>query len=395
MEFIKKFLGIPSDPYETSQWRVFFKDRTCHVETRFGYKVPFHLAVMFEKVDHRQFKDARMLREESQWAFFDKVLNEVVLPRMTGHGRFVRLFADRPTRPALCKVITDNEGVHVAGDVACSDMNQEFSTVQFTKLGCKTLTIRVAMKIRYPSPDDLAIANYNHMKKLFNVDAIENSEAYGAAEEGLIVALARREIETRRTLAICQSEGTHDGRRLRVSTRIAGQSLQIEWVLKDSLNSGEKVLGYRREGGYAANALLFTSNGECVVDAVASGTATYNVRPGTEYFFSFFVRDEALVGYSDMVRFTVRMPTEQELHRFDALISHLSEGRKLQDKKLNPKTSAALETVQSFVEFDESVSEMEKEMIARIQKGSYSDEEKEDKIERLKSVIESLRIEHQ
>ena len=394
MEFLKQLLGITSDPYESSQWKVFFLERDCLVTTRFGYQVPFHLAVTFEKIDHESFKRAQMLREESRWYLFDKVVSSIVLPRMTRNGRFVRLFSDRPTRPALCKLITEADGEYIALDVACSDLNAELSKVHFEKSGCKVTRLYVHMGTKYPPSDEIALDNYTHMKTVFKENSPENSAEYGAAEEALIIALAQSEVAMRRKLTICQAEGAHRGSVLHITTKMAGSSLQIRWLLNDSLARGEKVLGYRKEGGFSADSLPYVKNGECIADSTTHGETTYNLRAGIEYYFTFFVSDSTQADYRDMVRFSVRMPTEAELTRFDALLSRLLEGQSQQDKKINPKTKAALEAVQSFVEFDESVSQMEKEMIARIEKGPYTDEEKEEKIERLKAVVDSLRAEN-
>jgi len=56
------------------------------------------------------------------------------------------------------------------------------------------------------------------------------------------------------------------------------------------------------------------------------------------------------------------------------------------------KLNGALETLMSFVEFDENLSQWEKDLVERIRKKGYSSEECREKMDRVKGVIEVLRI---
>ena len=64
MGWIRRIFLGEKDPYEfgvSSLWSEFFQEGIFHTETAYGYRVRYTLNCHFRKVNHQEFKRARML----------------------------------------------------------------------------------------------------------------------------------------------------------------------------------------------------------------------------------------------------------------------------------------------------------------------------------------------
>lgn len=392
MDWLKRLLGIgEDDPYETSQWTTFFKEDDFVAETSCGYKVMYHLACIFDKADHAEFKQARMLDEASQKRLLATVHHNVVLPALQAKGRAVRLLPARPNFPTLCYVAEESGKTFVAADVACIELNNELKLAAFKHSGCVTTSIDVRFK-PFPHPNEIIEENYQRMIKLHDIDLIKNTPDYATVEEAYMVMYAHREIELRKQFMHDQTNQTHSGKRVVLETTKVGRALKIAWSIKEGLQHNETLRCYRKEGGFWTGTIPVENNGACITESKGNDATIQNLTAGTDYFFTMVIVETGQQGdqITETIRFSIRMPSVEEVAKVDALIAAASK----QSPRVSANTQAALQGLLSFVEFDENVSELEKELVKRIMSKDYTDEEKEEKIARLREVVESLRIQN-
>ena len=283
---------------------------------------------------------------------------------------------------------------YVACDVACTELNKELRAARFTHSGCSTLSIDFRL-LAQPQADATIEENYQRMIKLHDVTSIKNTPGYAAVEEATMVAFAHRELELRRLFTHRQADQTHRGDNLSISTRMVGRAVEISWTFKKSLSSRETMRGYRKEGGFWTGTLPPENNGVCIAESKLDNAAILNLTAGTEHFFTFVILRTGSEAQEivESLRFSVRVTTQEELARADELVKAAGSPAD-QKTKLSEKTNIALQELMTFIEFDENVSELEKQLVERISNKDYSEEEKEEKIQRLKDVVQSLRIDN-
>jgi hypothetical protein len=136
------------------------------------------------------------------------------------------------------------------------------------------------------------------------------------------------------------------------------------------------------------------------------------MQEGKEYFYTFLLTFEEpvyadktlgdifgssrVVGQKtntvDSIRFSVRVPTQAETLHIEKNLEKLAGIDTPAKNPKREKINRAFEELTSFVEFEESMSQWEKDLITQIEKKNYPAEEEKEKIERLKAVVESLRV---
>jgi hypothetical protein len=393
MALLKRFLRIKDqyEQYPGSGWIQFQTNGPFTTETACGYKIHYGLTCHYTKVNHQEFKAARMLDESSKAKLLEIVNRDVVVPALRAKNRFLRFTAERYLYPALCCIVGDRDQQFVALDNSCIELNQDLNTTQFTQFGCSITFLDLKL---HRNTDEMVEENYKRMIRLYDITSIKNTPEYANAEERVIIALAHRELELKREFLSSEPK-VHSGNNVTIVTRAAGQAVDISWSFDKPLLQNETLRGYMKEGGFWTGSLPLENNGVCIVDSRSKNSSVQSLSAGKDYFFTF-----AIVGvYTDGVvvveslRFSVRVPMEEELSRIDELTRAVTMPKK-EDSPLGEKTARAMRELLSFVEFDENVSQLEKQLVDRISGKDYSPQEKSEKIERLKAVVESLRIEN-
>lgn len=390
MDWLKKILG--GDPYKNSAIH-FTRRGTFSGVTACGYKIRYDVTCHYDKSDSHQFKSARMLEEENADKFLALVNERVVAPASKSNGRQWRLLLSRfggIGGGELCRVVKDESGVHVYRDQSCVELNKELSTARFEDLGCSATSIIVYPREQSP---EIIEENYKRMIPMHDGNSIKHTPQYMALEESIIVLAARRELEVQKVSLQRQAVQSHKAELFAIETRLVGRALEITWTILKPLGSSA-LYGYAKQGGFWTGTRPLESNGTCVVEARNSGSSIMDLAAGVQHYLTFVVARNQLKEWDvlETLRFSVRVPALNELTHVDELLKALDNHRRQQAPALNEKTTAALNELRSFVEFEETISGVEKELIDQISGKGYSPEEKADKIERIKAVAESLRM---
>lgn len=396
MAWFLNFFRKP-DPYEhglSSSWVQFPTATNFTTETVGGYDVCYKLVCHYQKVDHKQFKEARMLEAEHESTFLEAVNSSVVLPTLRSSNRFLRLTPESYPLPFLCQVFQDNQSTSIGRHISCSQLDCELNhgelKLRFQHSGCIVTFLSIELLIQ---PADLIERNYKRMIRIHDITSIKSRPEYMAIEEAMVVAAARAGLELQRLFHDKQTDQVHQGSRFTISTRLARNALEVSWKFDQGVSRREKMRGYRKEGGFPLEPLPLESNGTCVVDSRVDDKTVLSLSTGQDHFFTFVITETSAgkVEIVESLRFSVRVPTSEEFARAESMLVAI-EARKKQTSKLSEKTSKALEELMSFIEFEESVSELETQLIERISKKEYSAEQKAEKIERLRAVVESLHL---
>jgi len=392
VDWVKHILGIGDrDPYETSQWSQFFEQDVYHAQTACGYKVQYTLSCHFQKENHVEFKQAKMLDEKSRKAFLNVVHETVVLTALRIKGRSLRLLRSRPNFPCLCWLVNTTEESYIAADVACIELNKELKNTRFNHAGCTTLSIDVRF-LAFPQTDEITEENYKHMIKLHDIDSIKNSPDYVAEEEAYMVAFAHREMELRKQFMHDQINQSHSGKLVTIQTKQIARAVEISWLLHTDLTHNQTLRLYRKQEEFWPGTFPIEKHGACIAESQCNDATIQTLASGTDYFFTMVIveKDSKETRIWDTIKFSVRMPSIEEISKVDTLVAMTKNSK----PRLTEKTQAALQELLSFVEFDENVSQLEKELVERISSKDYSEEEKEEKITRLNEVVDSLRIQN-
>ncbi len=385
MAWLKNIFG--GDEYENCADH-FITKGTFTTETVCGYKICYAVICNYSRVDKERFKAARMLEKENQAKLLKSVNDHLVIPTFKSKGRFWRLRAGRYGQGALCRISKDGDESYVYNDHSCIDLNAELTATPFKDFGCSA---HAAVDICDQS-DEIIEENYKRMIMLYGSNAIENSGKYMVEEESILVAAAKRELDLQREFRQHQTERFHKGEKISITTRLAGRALEIAWKFEQPLSPNASFRGYRKEGGFSPEVLPLASNGACVADSRVDDKTVLTLAAGADHFFTFAITKSGTDGLYvvESLRFSVRLPTVEELAHAEKLILTMQANQ--QKVTMSKKTSDAVQELLSFVEFEESITGVEKQLIDRISSKSYSPEEKANKIGRLKSVVESLRV---
>lgn len=360
--------------------KVFLATTVC------DYKVRYEVVCDYQKVDEEKFKSARMLEEQNRDHFVELVNSNVVVPVLKSNGRFWRLYERSHNEGGLC--VPDAGIVYL--DHSCIKLNEELKAARFGDSGCVINSVRIFACEQSP---EIIEENYNQMIALHAVDSIKNSAEYVAKEEAMLVACAKRMLELNAALLLALTDQTHEGKRAVIGTRLFGRMLEFRWKFKEPLSGPRSLKGYAKSGGFSEDFLPLDQNGPCLVDSKCDSRSVVNLAAGTTYFVTFVIvyTGGKALEIEDSVRFSITIPTGEELARTNQFAA-LLEKKPEKQPTLSKRTSDALEELNSFVEFEETISQVEKQLVEQISAKPYSPEEKSEKIDRLKAVVESLRM---
>lgn len=199
----------------------------------------------------------------------------------------------------------------------------------------------------------------------------------------------------------------YDSEFVSIKTERSGQNLKISWNLSPDLPLDYTLIGFRKTGSFSMNQCDLANNGTLVVETNDEGELMEFLQGGETYFYTFLLRNSSWLGglkYTPVSRFQVPIRTDVEAE-IEKLILRLEESSEEKNAKLvaetkptkppNKQLVGALTDLGSFVEFEEVFDATLKTLIARIEQGNYSEEEKQDKIARLRDMGSILREQYQ
>jgi hypothetical protein len=375
-----------------------------------GSKIQITISCNVDKIDHEEFRAARMLDRNRQDMLLDEWYRAVFLPRFAELKCSFRLLIDYFFwTPSLCRIVKEGNEEFVAFDQHGYETVKEIAKIHFKKNGCS-----VKLFALEASMDEASAEENNHMLRILNgVNAVENSEAYRKHQEAVVVTLINGRFQLEKQFMTAQSDQKHSAKSFDLRSRLIGQSLEISWDLKRAADGVHTFRGYRRENGFLPLEKGLEEHGTYFVETQRNGKAVQHIQDGKEYFYTFCLtveepvyankslmdtilfNDPKPVGTKtkivDSVRFSARASTQEEKLRIERALDKIAGKSVASEDPKRAKLNHAFEELVSFVEFDENLSQWEKDLTARIESKSYSDEERKEKVERLKAVIESLR----
>lgn len=208
------------------------------------------------------------------------------------------------------------------------------------------------------------------------------------------------------------SNRMHKGMLFNLQTESRGNEVVIKWNFNDSDDNQQFHLrGFRREDSFPLDT-DDKAQGVLVIDRWGDDWATEHLEAGKTYFYTLKVSRKQIKWDSLISKKACEV--EQEIFRFE--ITTLPKGclENLEHKlakwveqiktqqavlpaPLSPerkKINQLVEYLDSYVEFDDALTQREKVLIKEMDEKKYSPKERKDKIERLKLVVEELRQQH-
>jgi hypothetical protein len=394
----------------------FLWKNTYTATTDCGLKVKYTLSCNADKIDHAAFRSARMLEEQNQQRLIDDYQREILLPALRELRCSFRYLAAWNEHyygnPCLCCVAPEGGQEYIWFDFNCFETNQKLKNLpMMPRNGCRVSFFSLELfRDEELFKEELIIKENYDMIKVRTVESPENLPSFRQWEESVVASMLHRHLELRKEFQNIQGNQNHDSRMISVNMRFAGNAVELSWNAK--LQEHHVLRGFRKEDGFATTNLSDpASNGSAIVETRnPTGKAVLNLNEGKEYFFTFVLtQDEAVYEEQsftqslfqsakrtgsnrfivDSLRFSIRLPSRNEMQRIDRMIEKLS-APVIDPKKA--KLNRAIEELTSFIEFDENISELETNLVARIKAKGYSEEKEQEKIDRLKGVAELIRI---
>lgn len=410
---ISRIFGtLTNDPYfvgRSSFLTHFLWKQTRVGVTDSGNKILYTITCEIDKVDHEQFRAARMLKQNRQDMLLDEWHRTVFTPKYRELRCSFRLLINFfYGKPSFCRIIKEGEKDFVAFDQDAYETIKEIAKIPFQKNGCSVKIFALEATL-----DEACAAENNYMlRKLNGVNDLENSEVYRKNQEAVVITFINGRFQLEKQFMTAQFDQKHSGKMFDLSSRLVGQSLEISWDLKRSDDGVHTLRGYRRENGFLPLEKGLEEQGTYIVETQRSGKTVHHMQEGKEYFYTFLLTFEEpvyaektlgdifgsprVVGQKtntvDSIRFSVRVPTQAETLHIEKNLERLAGKDTPAKNPKREKINRAFEELTSFVEFEESMSQWEKDLITQIEKKNYPVEEEKEKIERLKAVVESLRV---
>ncbi len=413
--FLRAITGtLTNDPYwvtDEGQERFFAWKKTDSVRTDVGFKVKYTVTAFVTKVDEDEYKAARMLEQANRDKLIDDWYNESFLPQFRAlecHFRYtIHTYA---LQPSLCRIVTEGNERFIYWVPGIFD-EIAYRNATYRKNGCE---VKLASFEVVRNDEKVIMENYSMMMKLGSVDAIKNSEEFRKHEESFLISLLETQLKLEQEFQHIQTNQEHKSKSIAIKTRLVGRAIEITWKFESNAGSGCILRVYRKEEGFATKDQSLAANGVCVIDTKCDGNSIQHLQEGREYFFTFVLTKEepvyadeslgdsvrAIVGSPkvkrvetktvDSLRFAMRAPTQIEQMRVERLLEKLQERPTEIKDSSQEKADFAFKELQAFVEFDESMSTLERTFIDRIRSKKYSKEVEDAKIDRLKALVESM-----
>lgn len=205
-------------------------------------------------------------------------------------------------------------------DPNCCDTVKAINSTQFFKYGCE---VNLQMIEKDIEDKNLIEENFNMLTK-DEIKLAESDERYNRALENTIVVYLKRRLNLIEHLQKSQINQEHKEYGIHIKTVGVDQGIQISWTFQDKFKLPRfRLLGYRNEEGFIPNQWSEIGQGKLVVDSTRDGFIPERLKEGTEYYYTFFVRDEDR-GWRhkdypndkhSSIRFKIVVPTAEDIKK--------------------------------------------------------------------------------
>jgi hypothetical protein len=400
------FLGDPN-PYQEGKiafWKCDVRKPTFRVTTVGGFLAQCRLTAEVWRHDDAAFTKARMLEEQSiqnlEGDFCQLFLRwlkdtdrQFYISSLYGRGHVIRLTEDGT----------------IDDEINCSKTTKAFGTVEMPDYGCRVELILCDVWVEKENERSL---QENCIMIPADLRAqMEEEFRNRKMEEAWTMILLREWLKIQKNWNIqfnSASNRDYNANWISVHVETQGNEVILRWKFKEEENSSRFHLRvFRKEGGFALTDDV-ASQGTLVVDRWGSDWKAERLDAGKTYFYTM------LVSYSHKTGFlgNERTEVDQERLRFEvttppgSYVADLEQKLAARVERLEAarattppdpsreKKSRALEELSAFVEFDDNISQWEKDLIKQIESKGYPTKERKEKIERLRLLVEDLREKH-
>jgi hypothetical protein len=410
--WVNKYLEDPRHPFHRS-YRSMAISEMFSAKTAGGFKIGYEVEVISNRIIHLYFKRAGLTSSIAQRALVRDFNREIILPlfaerqycfglelqrggRNGGSKNDFTLFGKPASRvsvateaPFRATIIrrTEVDGKIETTEIADATLRAEVAEKEpFREHGCD---VRLNALRHDIMTDELVEENYAMLDEN-DKQEVESDGRFIVAEAKIVVAVLKRRLD----FLGRQSNQKHDADMFSIETEKVGRSVRIRWKFKSGIREGYELVGFRRTGGFFANQFDMQQNGPMVAQSRGDGEAMELLEEGEANFYTFFLRalhageDGSVLVYSPL-RFRLLVSTRDETEAIEGLLRRFHELREPAPE--NERIARALKEVRSYVEFDTAFETMRKTLEGEIDRKSYSDVEKNEKIARLRDVMASLR----
>jgi len=400
LERVYDFVCGDSDMYQEMRigyWRTNNRAQEFPGRTLSGFKIKYKLTLHIHRVNDAEFKAARMLEEE-QIESLIYAFNEDFLSWMKETNRYFYL----DSLYGIGHVIHATDAGEIEDEINCSGTTKAHNDHKFLKYGC--LVELILLDVRIDTDNEALLWENCFMIDRTTMEHLENKYQTLKLEEAWNMVLLREWLRLNKAWkekVRIGSNRNYTGKWIEVQVENQGNEIVLRWNYKnDSESARFHLRGFRKEGGFAI-ADDDTSQGTLVIDRWGPDWKSERLEMGKTYFYTFKISfrhnksgDDA---EQERLRFEITTPSDTSIDEFAQRMNEIVENS---EKEKNPppdprreKVNRAIDELRAFVEFDESLTQWENDLIKQIESKGYSPEEQEDKIERLKLAVESLRVE--
>ena len=383
------------DPYSELNPRYsrgFIINRRFTGRTEEKFKIQYELKLMCRRLNEEEFKRHRMMEESSRQELAAAFHDEIFEPHFK-ESSYIFYFDFHPLRKSpsphelvtglVGKLVLENQDVFLRY-VPDTKIRYDLGKIPFQKNGCEVTGYFESC----PFTDELIEENYAMLTDEQKT-AVEADERYDAITEAIAVAALKKRLE----FLGKSTKQRHETDELSVETEKAGRGVLIKWRFKTSAPSGSELFGFRRQGGFFNDATNENNNGTLILHSDRDGEVVDFLNEGEAGFYTLLLKwampEPGAFGTS-VVRLQIVVAPKEEM---EAIESTLQRSQRPPDDREH--ISRARKEIDSYVELEEAIDEVQKNAIERIKAANYSQIEKEEKISRLEEVIGQVRDKHQ
>ncbi len=402
LQHIKTFLeNNPGNPYREGCidfWRnnslyPVFKGRTLA-----GFKINYKVTLHIDRVNNAEFIASRML-EEKQIDTLTQEFNEDFLRWMRETKR--HFYLDMLNGIGDVIHITD-DGI-IEDEINCSSTTKAFNKHGFVKHGCRVRLILCDVWI--DENDEALIGENCDMIDEDTKKSLEDQLGLRKRQETWTVILMQELIKIQKAWKKQIQLGanrTYTGKWIEVQIENQGNEVVLRWKYKQPSDSGKFHLrGFRKEGAFAL-AQDDESQGALVIDCWGPDWRVEHLETGKTYYYTMKIsylgnKKDSIECEQEVIRFEITTPNmsvDDFEQRLASWVKKIQGGKPPAPDPERESVNRAFKELSSYVEFDESITQLEKDLINKIGSKGYSAKERKEKIERLKCAVEDVRMKH-